>query len=72
MKPIAVYVVPTQSIGVILEQGEDSQGKWYRTDCSGIREIEELIFLNTKKELKRCTKQLNAYIAPSTKKLLAL
>lgn len=70
--PIAVYVRPTNSIGVIIDRGEDSQGKWYRTDSCGVRDNEELLFLHTKKDVRDCKKQLKANLAPSTKKLIGL
>lgn len=72
MKPIAVYVGTTNNIGVILEEGLDNQGKWYRTDCDGVRDTSELLFLFSKTDIRKCKKQLNANIAPSTKKLLGL
>ena len=71
-KPIAAYVSALNTIGAIIECGEDNNGKWYRTDSDGIRESSELIMLFTKKDIKDCKKQLNVKIAPSTKKLLNL
>ena len=66
-KVIAVYVMETNSIGVIIDQGEDNQGKYYRTDCDGIRDPNDLLFLHTKNDVKECLRQLKANIAPSTK-----
>lgn len=71
-KPIAVYVVTTNNIGVIIEEGKDEMGEWYRTDCDGVRDPHELLFLYNKKEIKKCKRQLKANIAPSTKELLGL
>lgn len=71
-EPIAVYVTTTNSIGVIVGKGWDTHGEWYRTDCDGVRDSWELLFLYTKTDVKKCKKQLKANIAPSTKKLLGL
>ena len=68
----AVYVMSSGNIGVILDSGKDQFGAWYRTDSDGVRDSDELLFLDNKKEVKRCQKQLNANIAPSTRKLLGL
>lgn len=70
--PIAVFVSSTNTIGIILDEGQDNFGKWYRTDCDGVRDISELLFLYSKKDIRQCKKQLNAHIAPTTKKLLGL
>ena len=67
-----VYVLTTNNIGIILDKGTDNAGDWYRTDCDGVREPTELIFLNSKSEVKKCAKQLNAHIAPSTSKLIGI
>ncbi len=67
-----VYVQTTNNIGIILDKGHDNMGDWYRTDCDGVRDSWELLFLHTKAEVKRCAKQLNANIAPSTKKLIGI
>lgn len=67
-----VYVITTNSIGIILDKGIDNMGDWYRTDCDGVRDPMELLFLHTKNDVKRCAKQLNATIAPSTKKLIGI
>ena len=67
-----VYVQATNSIGVILDKGTDNFGDWYRTDCDGVREPMELLFLHTKDDVKRCKKQLNAHIAPSTRKMIGI
>jgi len=66
------YVQATNSIGVILDKGTDNMGGWYRTDCDGVRDPMELLFLHTKAEVKRCAKQFNANISPSTKELIEL
>lgn len=67
-----VHVNATNSIGVIIDKGIDSSGPWYRTDCDGIREPIELLFLRNKTQVLKCAKQLNAHIADSTKKLIGL
>ena len=67
-----VYVQTTNSIGVVLDKGTDSMGNWYRTDCDGIRDPMELLFLHSKRDVRRCAKQLNANMAPSTRKLIGL
>jgi len=67
-----VYVQTTNSIGVILDEGRDYAGDWYRTDCDGVREAGELLFLYTKEDVRRCAKQLNAHVAPSTRKLIGI
>lgn len=38
-----VYITTTNSIGFIINQGEDPNGEpWFRTDVDGIRESQEL------------------------------
>lgn len=70
--PIAVYVMSLNTIGVIIDKGKDEFGTWYRTDSDGIREVDDLLFLYTKTDVKKCIKQLKAIIAPSTKLKLKL
>ena len=67
-----VYVMTTQSIGVILDKGVDSTGHWYRTDCDGVRDSSDLLFLHTKEDVRRCKRQLKAHISPSTKALIGI
>lgn len=67
-----VYVQTTNSIGVVLDKGSDNMGDWYRTDCDGVRDPMELLFLHTKTDVKKCAKQLNANISPSTRKLIGI
>lgn len=67
------YVSKFNSIGVIIDRGTDSNGEeWFRTDSDGVRYSSELLFLYTKRDVIRCAKQLNARIAPSTKKLIGI
>jgi hypothetical protein len=63
-----VYVKKSNSIGIILDKGDgsDSFNMWYRTDSDGVCFEEELVFLNSKKEVRRYVKN-GAKIAPSTK-----
>lgn len=35
-RPKYVYVQTTNNIGVILDEGTDNMGNWYRTDCDGV------------------------------------
>ena len=67
-----VYVQSTNCIGILIDEGTDQYGKWYRTDCDGVRDPNELLFLYTKTDVKRCIKQLKASIAPSTRKLIGI
>lgn len=66
------YIRKSNSIGVILDKGEDESGYWYRTDSDGICELSEMLFLFTKEEVRNCRKQMKAHIAPSTKQLIGL
>jgi hypothetical protein len=70
MKTKVVYIMTTKAIGFILDSGKDSAGVWYRTDADGVRDPDELLWLYSKKDVKRCKKQMNATIAPSTSVLI--
>lgn len=72
MKRKVVYVQTTKSIGVVIDEGQDAQGKWYRTDCDGVRDEGELLFLKGKEAVRECIDQLKATIAPSTKQLIGI
>ena len=46
MNKRVVLVIPTNTIGVIIDEGVNPNGsKWYRTDCDGVREEDELAFI---------------------------
>ena len=66
------YVKEFNNIAIITDSGKEGCWQWYRTDSDGVREAQELVFLRTKRDVKRCLKQMNANIYPSTKQLIGL
>ena len=67
-----VYVMETNSIGVVIDEGMDYWDNWYRTDCDGIRYADQILFLKDVTEVRECMSQLSAKIAPSTSKEIGL
>ena len=66
MKPSKIiYVMSTNSIGVVLGEGFDTC-KWYRTDCDGVRDAVDTIPLKTTEDVDKCKTAFNPAIAPST------
>lgn len=66
-----VYVMPTNSIGVVLDEGKEHGLTWYRTDCDGVRDEHELLFLGNLDAVKAAM-EAGAMIAPSTKQMIGL
>lgn len=72
MKQQIVLVIPTNTIGVIIDEGVNPNGsKWYRTDCDGVREESELAFIYDS-AVAQMAISMGAQIAPSTKDLIGI
>ena len=64
-----VLVISTNSIGFIIDKGNDNLGEWYRTDCDGIREIEDMIKITSEYMALELIDE-GAILAPSIKQKL--
>jgi len=72
MKQQIVLVIPTNTIGVVIDKGLNPNGSiWYRTDCDGVREKHELVFLFHASSIESAI-DAGAQIAPSTKDLIGI
>ena len=61
-----IYIPKLKSIGLIIDKGKDTS-VWYRTDCDGVRERDELVNINNVKELIKLINE-GYTVAPSVVK----